>query len=157
MNTLFQKGFKDILDNVVSCHSVTGLKAIRATLRHLSQHCVVCVYVCEFCLLRHQGTFLSWLLKDTQKCFFQTCCHFSQASAHIFPVESSCSRRCEGRTALCRHIHHEPPRTTESSLLSQSSRADPLWDFEARPSNWLHAWFGWLSCFAWLTVSHLCA
>lgn len=45
MNTLFQKCFKDILDNVGSCHSVTGLKAIRATLRHLSQHCIVCICV----------------------------------------------------------------------------------------------------------------
>lgn len=98
--------------------------------------------------LRHQGTFLSRLLKDTQKCFFQTCCHFSQTSALIFPVESSCRGRCEGRTALCRHIHHEPPITTESSLLSQSSCADSLWDFEACPSNSLHSWFGCLSCLA---------
>lgn len=157
MNTSFQKCFKDILDNAVSCHTVTGLKAIRATLRHLSQHCIVCVYVCvRFAYSDIKGLFSPGCSRTHRSAFFQTCCHFSQASALIFPVESSWSGRCEGRTALCRHIHHEPPITTESSLLSQSSCADPLWDFEACPSSSLHALFGCLSCFACLTVSHLC-
>lgn len=73
MNTLFQKCFKDILENVVSCHSVTGLKAIRATLRHLSQHCIVCicVYMCvSFAYSDIKGLFSPGCSRTHRSAFF---------------------------------------------------------------------------------------
>jgi len=60
--------FDDILYNIVSCHTVTGLKAIRATLRHLSHYCSV--HECEFCLLRHQGTFSPGCSRTQKSAFF---------------------------------------------------------------------------------------